>query len=129
MAIVRKSMDEVCSVPFTFTAEERARIGAIPDTEIERRAAADLDNPPLDAESLARMEAGRTVRRIRERAGLTQTKFAERYRINAARLRDWEQGRFAPDSVALAYLRVIEREPDAVDRALNDSATSARKDS
>jgi putative transcriptional regulator len=45
--------------------------------------------------------------------------FAARYRINVARLRDWEHGRSVPDSVALAYLQVIAREPEAVDRALS----------
>lgn len=47
-------------------------------------------------------------------------KFAERYRIELARLGDWEQGRLLPDTVALAYLRVIERDAAAVDRALAD---------
>jgi len=33
-------------------------------------------------------------------------------------VRDWEQGRSQPDSAARAYLMVIEREPEAVERAL-----------
>jgi putative transcriptional regulator len=62
------------------------------------------------------------VRRIRKSLGLSQEKFAERYRLGLARLRDWEQGRSAPDSAARAYLRVIEKEHEAVDRALQDVA-------
>lgn len=58
------------------------------------------------------------VKAIRERKRMTQTEFAARYQLNVARLRDWEQGRSRPDSAARAYLRVIEREPEAVERAL-----------
>ncbi len=58
------------------------------------------------------------VKAIRKGKRMTQTEFASRYQLNVARLRDWEQGRSRPDSVARAYLRVIEREPEAVERAL-----------
>ena len=58
------------------------------------------------------------VRDARRRSGLTQEAFAARYRIPLGTLRDWEQGRREPDAAALAYLRVIEREPEAVARAL-----------
>lgn len=58
------------------------------------------------------------VKAIRKRKRMTQTEFAARYQLNVARLRDWEQGRSRPDSAARAYLRVIEREPEAVERAL-----------
>ena len=58
------------------------------------------------------------VKAIRKRKRMTQTEFAARYQLNVARLRDWEQGRSRPDRDARAYLRVIEREPEAVERAL-----------
>jgi putative transcriptional regulator len=58
------------------------------------------------------------VKTIRKRLGLTQPAFAARFNLNVGRLRDWEQGRSAPDGAVRAYLRVIEREPDAVARAL-----------
>jgi len=45
-------------------------------------------------------------------------------RIPLGTLRDWEQGRREPDAAALAYLRVIEREPEAVARALAPSAAA-----
>jgi putative transcriptional regulator len=90
--------------------------------DIERMAREDPDNPPKTEEDLEREAFAMSVRLVRERTGLTQSKFAERYRINPARLRDWEQGRFAPDSVALAYLKVIEHEPEAVQRALSGPA-------
>ena len=87
--------------------------------EIERNARDEPDNPPSTDEELARGVAAREVRRARERTGLSQAKFAQRYRINLARLQDWEQGRFMPDSVALAYLMVIEKHPEAVAQALD----------
>ena len=59
------------------------------------------------------------IKAIRKRRGLTQAEFASRYQLNLARLRDWEQRRSSPDSAARAYLRVIEKEPEAVDRALS----------
>lgn len=58
------------------------------------------------------------VKALRKRLGLTQPEFAARFGFNVSRLRDWEQGRSNPDSAARAYLVVIEREPEAVSRAL-----------
>ncbi len=61
---------------------------------------------------------GRRVRLARQALGLSQAEFASRFRIPVATLRDWEQGRRKPDATGLAYLTVIERDPDAVVRAL-----------
>jgi putative transcriptional regulator len=58
------------------------------------------------------------VKAMRQKLGMTQEEFAIRYGLTLARVRDWEQGRSAPDGAARAYLRVIEKEPEAVDRAL-----------
>ncbi len=66
------------------------------------------------------MRLARRVQAVRARTGLSQRRFAEAYRINVGRLRDLEQGRTQPDSAMLAYLAVIEREPQAVERALRE---------
>jgi putative transcriptional regulator len=58
------------------------------------------------------------VRGMRRKLGMTQENFAVRYGLTLARVRDWEQGRSAPDGAVRAYLKVIEKEPEAVDRAL-----------
>jgi putative transcriptional regulator len=58
------------------------------------------------------------VRAIREKAGLSQVEFANRYGFSNRTLQQWEQGRQRPDSAVRAYLLVIDREPDAVRRAL-----------
>lgn len=44
---------------------------------------------------------------------LTQEAFARRFEIAQGTLRVWERGVLIPDSTAKAYLRVIERNPEA----------------
>lgn len=104
--------------PPTMSKEEWAKLDAMTDEEITAAAESDPDNPPLTDEELERMQLTRLVRVVRARTGLSQSRFAERYRINVARLRDLEQGRSQPDSAMMAYLTVIAREPEAVERAL-----------
>ena len=95
-----------------------ARLRTMMDEEVEAAAAADPDNPPLTDKQLARAVFGRRVRLLRDRLDLSQADFAGRFRIPVASLRDWEQGRRLPDAATRAYLTVIEREPEAVLRAL-----------
>ncbi len=56
---------------------------------------------------------------IRRALELTQEEFALRYHIPLGTLRDWEQGRSEPDQPTRAYLTLIARDPEHVDRALN----------
>jgi putative transcriptional regulator len=58
------------------------------------------------------------VKTIRSRRRLTQKAFAERYGFSPAAVRDWEQNRRNPDPAARTLLLVIDREPEAVERAL-----------
>jgi putative transcriptional regulator len=58
------------------------------------------------------------VRAIRTQMGLSQEAFAERFGFAVGTLRDWEQKRRRPEASARVLLRVIEREPEAVQRAL-----------
>jgi putative transcriptional regulator len=107
--------------PPQLTAEEQVRLDSLTDEEITAAALADPDNPLLTEEELERGVLGRRVRLGRQAAGLSQQEFAERFRIPVATLRDWEQGRRKPDAASLAYLTVIEREPEAVVRALQSA--------
>jgi putative transcriptional regulator len=118
MANVRKTVTEVRAKPFKWTPEDRARLEAMTDEEIERAARADPDAQSWTDAMLDRAATARRIRLVRQSKGLSQRQFAQRYRINVARLRDLEQGRTSPDSALLAYLTVIEREPEAVERAL-----------
>jgi putative transcriptional regulator len=58
------------------------------------------------------------VRAIRGRLKLTQPAFARRFGLPVGTVRDWEQGRAVPDQTARVLLRIIEREPEAVQRAV-----------
>lgn len=62
------------------------------------------------------------VKEIRQRLKLTQEEFSRRYGFPLGTLRDWEQGKGRPDTSARAYLLVISREPQAVERALKATA-------
>ena len=79
----------------------------------------DADAPELTDEQLA-VRSARFVKSVRAQTELSQEAFASRYRINVARLRDWEQGRSTPDSAIVAYFKVIRREPELVARVVED---------
>ena len=59
------------------------------------------------------------VKAIRKRHNLTQEDFALRFGFTLARLRDWEQKRSTPDAPSRLLLKVIENEPEALQRALS----------
>ena len=56
---------------------------------------------------------------------MTQKAFAHLYGFAPATVRDWEQGRYAPDRTARALLTVIQHEAPAVRRALRAARPSA----
>ena len=114
--MARFSLDR--NAPPKLTAAEAARLDAMSEDDIMAAARSDPDNPPLNAEELARISAARRVRAVRTRSGLSQTEFARTFHINVGRLRDLEQGRTQADSALLAYLAVIDAAPDTVRRAL-----------
>ena len=58
------------------------------------------------------------VKRIRNKLKMSQPKFADHFGFKVGTLRDWEQGRRVPEGPARAYLCVIDKEPEAVHRAL-----------
>lgn len=82
-----------------------------------------------EARAIARGEAeparaiavsGPDVAAIRKRLKLSQGKFAERFHLPAASVRDWEQGRRMPDAAAQSLLKVIDYAPETVARALGE---------
>lgn len=58
------------------------------------------------------------VRAIRRKVAASTKEFERRFRISARTMEAYEQGRRRPDAAMQTLLRVIEREPDAVCRAL-----------
>ena len=55
---------------------------------------------------------------LRKRLGLSQTRFAATFGFSPKTVRNWEQGLRHPDGPARILLQVIDREPEAVMRAL-----------
>jgi putative transcriptional regulator len=90
------------------------------DEEVEAAALSDPDAQPLTNEQLARAFRPGKLVALRQRLGLEQAEFARRFRIDLDSLKAWERGLGVPDDIARVYLRVIERNPDAVAAALED---------
>ncbi len=59
------------------------------------------------------------VQKARKKLGLSQDEFAEAFGVSASTLRKWEQGQRAPTGAAKTLLKIVEREPRAVIRALS----------
>jgi putative transcriptional regulator len=64
------------------------------------------------------------VRRIRRQLALSQDEFAARFGLSVATVREWEQDRRKPEGAARVLLTVIEKEPEAVTRALAAAAVT-----
>ena len=59
------------------------------------------------------------VRAVRESFGFSQSQMATLLQVNVRTLQNWEQGHRNPSGSAQVLLRVIQREPEAVMRALH----------
>lgn len=59
------------------------------------------------------------VKAIRAKLNMTQEEFAGRFGFSVNTLRHWEQGSRQPEGPTRAYLLVIDRAPQAVQKALN----------
>ncbi len=59
------------------------------------------------------------VAAARKKLGLSQDNFARAFGVSPGTVRNWEQGRRRPEGPAKVLLRVIEKEPEAVLRALH----------
>ena len=86
---------------------------------VDRAPRADRDAQPLSEADLGRMKRTPRVKIIRRALELTQEEFAARYHSPLGTLRDWEQGRAEPDQPTRAYLKLIARDPEHVNRILN----------
>ena len=110
--------------PYQAPQPDWARIDALTDEDIARQIAEDPDVAP-DMGDVPPEEFRRPgsptyvdVRKVRERLEMTQERFAATFGISVGTLRGWELGRRRPEGPARVLLTVIEREPEAVRRAL-----------
>jgi putative transcriptional regulator len=58
------------------------------------------------------------VSAVRRRTGLSQVAFSRRIGVSAATLRNWEQGRRAPEGPARVLLAMLARNPRIVEETL-----------
>ena len=114
-AAITKTMPDESEKPIDWT-----RFDAMTEAERHSAALSDPDAQPLSEDDLARMRQTPRVKLLRRALALTQEEFAARYHIPLGTLRDWEQGRTAPDQPTRAYLTVIARDPEGVQRALQE---------
>lgn len=68
---------------------------------------------------LKRGEYGRVVNvpdvaKVREKTGLSQSRFAELLGVSVRTLQDWEQGRRVPSGAARTLLMIADRDPKAL---------------
>lgn len=65
--------------------------------------------------------------RIRKKMNLSQSQFALYFGVGVRTVQEWEQGRIMPSRAARAFLMVIDREPEAVRRALTETAPTPQQ--
>jgi putative transcriptional regulator len=81
------------------------------------QAAAHAEGRRLKGVRVTRLEIP-DVKAIRRSLRMSQHRFAVAYRIPLPTLKNWEQGRRAPDAPALAYLLAIKRRPKEIMEAV-----------
>lgn len=69
------------------------------------------------------------VRGIRQKIEMSQSEFADYFGVSTRTIQQWEQGRRTPSGASRAFLMVIDKEPEAVRRALVSTAASRKKPS
>lgn len=103
------------------TPEQQRRLDTLSEERIDADAARDQENPawhPEDFDKATRPFTPERITALRRRERLSQAAFAKRYGLSLRQIQDWEQGRKIPSAAVHTLLRVIDREPDAVARAL-----------
>jgi putative transcriptional regulator len=84
------------------------------DEEVTIAALSDPDCPPADPSRPSKARRISLARFLRQMLGMSLEGFAAAYDIPVATLRAWKRHEAEPTPVELAYLRAIERAPDAV---------------
>ena len=100
------------------TTERRTQVGqevevALGEVLAHVRGEVDLPCRIVDDPAAERILA------LRKRMKLSRQKFADRFGLDARAVQEWEQGRRIPDRAARVLLTVIDRDPEAVARAVN----------
>ena len=102
-----------------------AAFDAMTDEEVEAAALSDPDAQPMSEQQLERARRVGLAGSLRFKLKLSRDEFCRRYHVPLETLRGWESGTIVPDAVALAYLQLIEAEPETVARLMADRAPAA----
>ncbi len=94
---------------------DAARVAVTTEADVRRHMIEDGEDPEAP---LADFHPTPDVQAIRERLSMSQATFAATIGVPVATVRNWEQRRTGIASSARTLLRVMEREPAAVLRAL-----------
>lgn len=97
---------------YGMTPEDWRRLESRTDEEITAAALKDPDNPPLTDEQLAQFRRPALSMKVRLKLHMGRETFAAAYGIPMETLKAWERHEAEPTAVELAYLRLIEREPE-----------------
>jgi len=102
------------------------------EEEIEAGANSDPDAPLLTDEQLKRFKRVHPpevidVKQVRLKLGLSQEKFAHYFGVSIRTIQEWEQERRVPNATARNFLKVVEMEPEAVQRALAEKDDTKHK--
>ena len=120
MTIVRRTRSEIRKRGGGRVDWERVR--RTTDGDIGKMIASDPDTAPdmSKERDWRRVLTPRVpdVQAIRRKLGLSQSDFAARFGFSVRTVQEWEQGRAMPDRPARILLRVIEKSPKAVERAV-----------
>ena len=85
------------------------------DATTEEEIAAQIAEDEVEA----MCDAAAYARRVRRKIGLSQVAFARRIGVPVDTVRNWEQGKRAPQGPARALLRIIDRAPETALAALD----------
>ncbi len=101
------------------------KLKAMTEKEIMAAAKSDPDAQPLTAAQLKKFKRVQPaqaidVKMIRNKLHLSQEQFANYFGVSIRTVQEWEQHRRTPTATARNFLKVIEREPKAVQKALSN---------
>jgi putative transcriptional regulator len=102
------------------------KIEGMSEKEVLAAARADADSPPLTLSQLKQFKRVQPandidVKVIRDNLHLSQEQFANYFGVSVRTIQEWEQHRRKPTATARNFLKVIEREPMAVQKALSSN--------
>lgn len=111
MKTIRVTIDPAQPESLTHGRIDAERVDATTEDDIAAQAAAD--------DALSLQDAGKFVRRVRKRLGLSQAEFSASINVPLETIRNWEQGKRSPTGAAKALLKVLDKAPEAALAALS----------